>query len=66
MKSDIYPIVWEMMRGNISREEAIRLNATDDWHLAKRQLTWFKRNKNINWLELAAARDWILKYYSKK
>ena len=65
MKSDIYPIVWEMMRGNISREEAIRLNATDDWHLAKRQLTWFKRNKNINWLELATAKDWILKYYSK-
>lgn len=65
MKSDIYPIVWEMMRGNISREEAIRLNATDDWHLAKRQLTWFKRNKSINWLELATAKDWILKYYSK-
>lgn len=63
MKSDIYPICWEMMRGNISREEAIRLNAIDDWHLAKRQLTWFSRNKNINWLPLDRATEWIIKYY---
>lgn len=63
MKSDIYPICWEMMRGNISREEAIRLNAIDDWHLAKRQLTWFSRNKNINWLPLNKAAEWIMKYY---
>ncbi|MDO4504777.1 MAG: tRNA (adenosine(37)-N6)-dimethylallyltransferase MiaA [bacterium] len=63
MKSDIYPICWEMMRGNISREEAIRLNAIDDWHLAKRQLTWFSRNKNINWLPLDRAAEWTIKYY---
>lgn len=63
MKSDIYPICWEMMRGNISREEAIRLNAIDDWHLAKRQLTWFLRNKNINWLPLDKAAEWIITYY---
>ena len=63
MKSDIYPICWEMMRRNISREEAIRLNAIDDWHLAKRQLTWFSRNKNINWLPLNKAAEWIIKYY---
>ena len=63
MKSDIYPICWEMMRGNISREEAIRLNAIDDWHLAKRQLTWFSRNKNINWLPLDKVAEWIIKYY---
>ena len=63
MKSDIYPICWEMMRGNISREEAIRLNAIDDWHLAKRQLTWFSRNKNINCLPLDKAAEWIIKYY---
>ena len=63
MKSDIYPIVWEMMRGNISYEEAIRLNAVDDWHLAKRQMTWFKRNKNINWVPLNEAKDWLINLY---
>ena len=65
MTSNIYPIVWDMLRGKISREEAIRLFALDDWHLAKRQLTWFKRNKNIHWLKLDEAEQWILDFYSK-
>ena len=65
MKSNIYPIIWEMLRGNISREEAIRLFALDDWHLAKRQLTWFKRNKNIHWLKLDEAEQWIMDYYKQ-
>ena len=63
MKSDIYPICWEMMRGNISCEEAIKLNAVDDWHLAKRQLTWFKRNKNIVWIPLEGAKERIINFY---
>lgn len=63
MKSDIYPIVWDMMTGKISREEAIELNAIDDWHLAKRQLTWFKRNKNINWMPLEKAKEWVINFY---
>lgn len=63
MKSNIYPICWEMMRGNISRDEAIRLFELDDWHLAKRQLTWFKRNKNIIWKPLAVAKKCISNFY---
>ena len=63
MKSDIYPIVWQMVQGKISREEAIHLNATDDWHLAKRQLTWFKRNPNIVWLPLGQIKSWTSNYY---
>lgn len=63
MKSDIYPICWEMMRGNISREEAVQLNAVDDWHLAKRQLTWFKRNNNIVWIPLDGAKERISNFY---
>jgi tRNA dimethylallyltransferase len=63
MKSNIYPIVWKMMNGEISRDEAIREFELDDWHLAKRQLTWFKRNKNIHWLKLSEAKDWIINYY---
>jgi len=65
MTSNIYPIVWDMLRGKISRDEAICLFAIDDWHLAKRQLTWFKRNKNIHWLKLDEAEQWILDFYSK-
>jgi tRNA dimethylallyltransferase len=60
MKSNIYPIIRDMVDGIITREEAIELFVLDDWHLAKRQLTWFKRNPNIKWLPLAEARDYIL------
>ena len=63
MKSDIYPIVWRMVQGEISRDEAIKLNAIDDWHLAKRQLTWFKRNPNICWVPLSQAKDRIINFY---
>ena len=63
MKSDIYPIVWRMMQGEITREEAIELNTLDDWHLAKRQLTWFRRNPNICWVPLADAKRRIINFY---
>ena len=65
MKSDIYPIVWRMMQGEITRDEAIELNALDDWHLAKRQLTWFKRNPNICWVPLKDAKQRIINFYDK-
>lgn len=60
MKSDIYPIVGRMLAGEISREEAIAENALVDWHLAKRQLTWFRRNPRIKWLSLDDANDYFL------
>jgi tRNA dimethylallyltransferase len=63
MKSNIYPIMRDTMDGKITREEAIELFVTDDWHLAKRQLTWFKRNPNIIWLPLDEAKDFILNTY---
>lgn len=64
MKSNIYPIIADMKAGKISREEAIDAFVLDDWHLAKRQLTWFKRNKNIIWLPLEEAKEFILNTYS--
>ena len=64
MKSNIYPIVQRMIDGEISREEAIGLAVIDDWHLAKRQLTWFKRNPNITWLPLNEAKEHILNTYA--
>jgi tRNA dimethylallyltransferase len=63
MKSNIYPIIHDMLEGKITREEAVDLFVLDDWHLAKRQLTWFKRNPNIVWLPLKEARDFLLDTY---
>ncbi|MCL1876701.1 tRNA (adenosine(37)-N6)-dimethylallyltransferase MiaA [Candidatus Saccharibacteria bacterium] len=52
MKSNIYPIVWRMINGEISRDEAVSLFQIDDWHLVKKQITWFRRNPEIKWLPL--------------
>ena len=58
---DVYEFAWKYMQGEMSREEAVRLNAIDDWHLAKRQLTWFRRNKNIVWLPLEKIESAVIK-----
>ena len=52
MTSNIYQFAWGYMTGKYTLEEAKRLNFLDDWHLAKRQMTWFKRNPEIRWLPL--------------
>jgi tRNA dimethylallyltransferase len=59
MKSNIYPIVWRLIQGEISLDEAKKLFIFDDWHLAKRQLTWFRRNPNITWLPPEKAEDFL-------
>ena len=64
MKSNIYPIMRDMLDGKITREEAIDLFVLDDWHLAKRQLTWFRRNPNIRWLPLDEAKEYLLSIYA--
>ena len=61
MKSDIYQFAWGYMTGEYSLEEAKRLNFHDDWHLAKRQLTWLKRNQQILWLPLEKIPAAVLK-----
>ncbi len=61
MKSNIYQFAWGYMQGKYSLERAKELAVFDDWHLAKRQLTWFKRNKNIVWLPLAKVKEYVIK-----
>lgn len=61
MKSNIYQFAWKFMTGELSREEAIKLNVFDDYHLAKRQMTWFKRNDKIVWLSLDKMKQSVLK-----
>jgi tRNA dimethylallyltransferase len=59
MKSNIYPIIQEMIDGKLTLEEAKQKIFFDDWHLARRQMTWFRRNKDIHWLSLDEARAYI-------
>jgi tRNA dimethylallyltransferase len=61
MKSNIYQFAWQLINREISRQQAIELSCTDDWHLAKKQLTWFRRNPYIKWLSLDQAEHFLIK-----
>lgn len=59
MSGNIYPILHKYIDNEISIEEAKLEIFYRDWHLAKRQMTWFRRNKNIEWLELNQVSSYI-------
>lgn len=61
MKSNIYPIVWRMLNNEISYDDAVNSAVIDDWRLAKKQITWFKRNKSIKWLPLEQIEGYLVK-----
>ena len=45
-----YKEMFEYLDGNIPVEEAIRLIQRNTRHYAKRQLTWWRRDPDINWI----------------
>ena len=59
MSGNIYPILHKYIDNKINIEEAKAEIFYRDWHLAKRQMTWFRRNKNIEWLELNQVSSYI-------
>lgn len=64
MKSDIYEYAWQYLEGNLTLEEAKEKCFYEDWHLAKRQMTWFKRNHDIIWLELEKVYPYVIKSFN--
>ncbi len=62
MKSDIYEYAWKFINKELTLDEAKEQCFYEDWHLAKRQMTWFKRNPEINWLPLEKIYSFVLKY----
>jgi len=59
MTGNIYPLLRRVLAGDITVAEAKQRFITLDWRLAKRQLTWFKRNPSIVWLPYEEARRYI-------
>lgn len=53
MTGNIYPLIRSYLQGVLTRKELERRFTVQDWRLAKRQLTWFRRNPYIVW----ASRD---------
>lgn len=46
-----YKEIMSYLEGEISLEEAVYLIKRDTRHFAKRQLTWFRREKEVIWIE---------------
>lgn len=59
LTGNAYRVVDALTRGGLSEDEAIEQIYYLDWHLAKRQLTWFRRDKNIKWKTLSDAEQYI-------
>ena len=45
-----YKEILSFLEGEISLEEAIYIIKRDTRHFAKRQITWFKREKEVTWV----------------
>lgn len=61
-----YSQIGRYLRGEISRDEAIRLIKRDTRHYAKRQLTWFRRDRNIHWFAKYAKAENAVRMFMKK
>ena len=47
-----YKQIYGCLGGEYDLKEAVRLIKRDTRHFAKRQLTWFKREKDVIWTNL--------------
>jgi len=54
-----YEIIKELLSGRLTEQEAQLRLVTKDWQLAKRQLTWLKRNPYIVWGSLRQTEDYL-------
>ena len=45
-----YKEILEYLEGSCTLEEAVYILKRDTRHFAKRQLTWFKRERDVIWL----------------
>jgi tRNA dimethylallyltransferase len=59
MTGNIYRLVKQFVDGAITKDELKLQFETSDRQLAKRQMTWLKRNPFIKWLELDYAEKYI-------
>jgi tRNA dimethylallyltransferase len=59
MTGNIYPLIHEHLNGQLTIEELKQKFIVRDWQLAKRQLTWLRRNEHIYWADLSDAYTYI-------
>ncbi|HRQ86727.1 MAG TPA: tRNA (adenosine(37)-N6)-dimethylallyltransferase MiaA [Candidatus Saccharibacteria bacterium] len=59
MTGNIYRLVRQYDEGKLNKDQLFEKFVIADWRLAKRQLTWLKRNRFINWVPLERAYTYI-------
>lgn len=59
MTGNIYRLVQRQLQGELTIDEVKDKFTTADWRLAKRQLTWLKRNSFIQWMDLDSAEQYL-------
>ena len=60
MTSNIYPLIRNYLLGLLTMQELREKNNIADWRLAKRQLTWLRRNECIQWFSIEQAKEYII------
>jgi tRNA dimethylallyltransferase len=60
MTGNMYRLIHDYVLGTATIDELYRRNEMADWHLSKRQLTWFKRNSFIQWMPLEKVKNYIV------
>ena len=67
MTGGVYKVFKDVLTGQKSLEQAISDLITSDLHLAKKQLTWFRRNPDVHWfVDADTAFAWFENTYGGK
>lgn len=60
MKGNIYPIAKKYLDKLITLDDMKKTFTVLDWRLAKRQLTWLRRNEFIEWMPLNEVSNYVI------
>lgn len=58
-----YREIIDALAGRTSMHQAIAAMKLNTWHFAKRQMTWFKKDKHIHWIATVAEADSLVQSF---
>lgn len=65
MTGNVYPLVRRYLSGELTLSQVKEFFRTLDWRLAKRQMTWLRRNSFIHWGSLDELRSYLYEQLAK-
>ncbi|OGY57289.1 MAG: tRNA (adenosine(37)-N6)-dimethylallyltransferase MiaA [Candidatus Colwellbacteria bacterium RIFCSPHIGHO2_12_FULL_43_12] len=61
-----YRYISRYLRGLVTKEDAISTIEKENWHYAKRQMTWFRRDKNTIWINSPEKAKSLVKLFVRR